>query len=163
MPLQVELEGTRLTLYTPVIVAESENYAVATVLREGPSPPETVADAVIGILRGGDARGLTPEEYTLALAVLYGGIILVDIGGIDPVPLSRILPQHGFLAAGTCGEPHRLDDRMVLSLWRTIYRGDLRGALELVDRCSYKPCLLLGVDEERDPLPVGYYSEPLNS
>ncbi len=157
------MEGTRLTLYTPVIVAESENYAMATVLREGPPPPETVAEAVVRVLKGDEIGKLKPEEYALALAILYGGVILVDIGDVDPVPLSRVLPQHGFLAAGTCGNPPRLDDRTVLSLWRKIYGGDMRGALELVGHCSYRPRLLLEVDAERDPLPVGYYSEPLDS
>ena len=147
-------------LYSPIILSISKNYAIATVSKTGLPPTTRVTDAVVNSLMGKSLPTLDKEEAILALAILYGGIILVDIGGEEVIPLSRILPENGIRVGPTCKESMRISDQKLLQMWRRIYKGSLNDALKIIGHCSFLPQARVEVDPKQDPLPVGYYSLP---
>ncbi|MCE4620651.1 MAG: hypothetical protein F7C33_06485 [Desulfurococcales archaeon] len=166
MEIQLEDMKSILRIYPAIIVAVSDNLAVASVLGGGVSVPPRVAKALTAYLRGDEssAERLEVWDKILLYSIAYGGLTLHFIDNNDSIPLARIVTLEKSLKAkkeaGDC-EPHKLDDKSLLRAWSLIYKGREQEGLSALGECSVYPehVALEVVDEPG--IPLGYETRPL--
>ncbi len=166
--MEIHLEDMKsiLRIYPAIIVAASDNLAVASALRDGATIPPRVADALTAYLRGDESRAeeLEVRDKILLYSIAYGGLTLHFIDNNDSVPLARIVTIEKSLKAKkenrSC-KPRRLDDKSLLKAWSLIYKGREQEGLLALGGCSvYPEHIALEVVDEPG-LPLGYETRPL--
>lgn len=157
MPGELIIMGARVRVYNPVILAASENFAIATVSKEiDEAIPSRVLDLVERALSGGEISEGDPLHSVMAKAILYGGVVLFHTYEGEAIPLSRLYIKGGFTFNPGCNGPGKTSDSLVLEAWRALYKGRVKRALEAIGWCSYQPRYNLGYDPQGELLPVGY-------
>ena len=165
--MEIRLEDMKsiLRIYPAVIVAVSDNFAVASVIGGNLRIPPEVAESLITYLRGGESgmEKLWTKDKILLYSIAYGGLTLHFIGDGDTIPLARIVTIEKSLKAkregGEC-EPRNLDDKDLLKAWSLIYKGREYEGLSALGDCSvYPERVALEVIDEPG-MPLGYETRP---
>ena len=166
MEIRLEDMKSMLRIYPAVIVAVSDSFAVASVLRGGASIPPRVVEALIAYLMGDESRAeqLEVMDKVLLYSIAYGGLTLHFIDDGDSIPLARIVTLEKSpnveQGSGDC-EPQWLDDRSLLRAWKLIYKGREYEGLSALGDCSiYPERVPLGIVDEPG-MPLGYETRPL--
>ncbi len=159
----IKVKGSKLKIKSAIILARSPNYAISTVLNEGPSPRNEVIEALVAYLMGGSENigGLGINDYMILTTLAYGGILLFWVSGERPLPLSRfVLMNYSPKIKNEECKPIVQDDVLLLRAWELIYRGNEGKGLDLLSKCSHYPRSLRWEIVNEPGLPVGYTSEP---
>lgn len=158
LPDSIIVEGARIQLYYPVVLAVSDNFAVSAVFDKIEwSLPEKIKDLVARALKGEDiSLPKDPITGVMVGSVLYGGVLLFHISGGEVIPLSRLLIKGGFRKIGHCETVSRISDESILYMWRSLYKGRVDEALESINKCTYSPSFKIEYNPVGEIAPIGY-------